>query len=225
MNESMSRRIVPSDLATVLGDNEMQDGILAATSIGCIAAILFVVSSLLSIFGIFPMEVYRWGVVGLIFLAALVTGGIICLAWVRAQGHRKSVADWAKAENKLKDSTPPAQTPLPALPAIETPIAYNHYSRGGQTIPRELVNGFDPRDLEWLARYLANGGIFTEAVMENITLPYALEPMGKATEGTHYHRLMRLCTETGIIVGRAAKKSGTLAITEYPEILRRLKLP
>lgn len=193
------------------------------------------------IFGIFV--VLAWLLVGSLFLdwqtvkvglavAVVLTGFVIggfittgaARGWILAGRILGQILSEPSKE-PVKPVAPSTPTVLPTLPAAETPIQYNHFSRGGQSIPRTLIHGFDPRDLEWLARYLANGGRFTEAAMEKLTLPYSLELMGKAQEGTHYFRLMQLCAERGIIVGRDAKKSGVLAVTEYQEILRKLKTP
>ena len=120
------------------------------------------------------------------------------------------------------ESTPPAPVTLPALPAVSDTIRVTQ-NGVGEDVPRKLVHGFDPRDFNFLCRLLARGFKFTETYMECLELPHSHEPMGKAQAGTHYTRFMDLCVAAGVIVGREPKKSGTLVVTEYAEIVRRIK--
>lgn len=129
-------------------------------------------------------------------------------------------ADVTPVTPELSAPTLPA---LPALPAYDDAITYNSPSRVGESIPRNLLHGFDPRDLQFLCRLLANGFKFTESAMEKIVLPYSLEIMGKAEDGTPYARFMELCVRAGIVVGREGRKSGTLAIMDAGGMMRRLK--
>lgn len=179
---------------------------------------------------------FSWAYVSYISAAVFGTGLVLASFLVfasmeRGDGQVERVINWyapVEPTNYVDaDVTPPTRElpahTLPALPADDGVIQYNHFSRGGEQIPRKLFHGFDMRDLEWLARYLANGNKFTEAAMEKLILPYSLDVLGKADAGTLYTKFMELCTLSGVIVGREAKKSGTLAVTEFAEILQKIK--
>lgn len=234
MNEPLSRRIVPSELATVLGDTEMQSGILAATSIGLFSLAFLLVASILRAFGIFPMELYQWSVVGLVFLAAFVMGGIIFLAWLRSRGHRERVARWAAPENKLENTAP---TPAPTLPTTpntpERMIPHNIGGRAGE-LAVDLIDGWlDPRDADWFAQYLANKNKWTEALLEKMPLHYTTDDKGvplnfgkdRDKPPSPYHKLMVKCVSMEIIGNRGGpgNYTGDLLITDKAEIAKRLK--
>lgn len=92
-----------------------------------------------------------------------------------------------------------------------------------EEIPLDLIYGFDPRDLEFLCRLLEKQYKFTEEAMEKLVLPYSREQMGKVGVGTGYSRFMDLCVAAGIIEGRKPKFSGTLAVTDAEEMMRRIR--
>lgn len=119
----------------------------------------------------------------------------------------------------------PATTPaaLPPLPATEETFKLTRNGVGEGDVPKNLLHGFDPRDLAFLFRHLARGGKWTEEYMEKWELPYSHEVMGKAEEGTPYTRFMQLCTDAEIIVGRAPKKAGKLMVTDAGEMMTKVK--
>jgi hypothetical protein len=90
----------------------------------------------------------------------------------------------------------------------------------------DYVNGFDPRDLEWFAKYLANGGRTSENVLEKYTLFHEGVTLGGLKDGTPLTRLLDLCEKRGILTARdkARHKSGNLLIPSEQEILRLLLL-
>lgn len=194
---------------------------------GCLftAAVLF-----LGAFGLLPIDpLLLAGFVFFVFGLAAFAAGLYYL--LDGAGQTKRVVNKGinalDRELEFRFPTPdlpelPAPT-LPALPAEDEPIRYSHYSRGVEEIPRKLLHGFDPRDLEWLTKYLANGGKFTEAAMEFMPLPHSGEKLGKAAENTPYTRFMDVCTRSGIITGREGKKSGQLAIFTAPEMMTAIR--
>ncbi len=128
------------------------------------------------------------------------------------------------AEIQLKLSIPPApSSPTPALPAENESFRFNHFSRGGEDVPKNLLHGFDPRDLDFLFRLMSRGFKFTEEAMEKLELPYSHELMGKAQAGTNYTRFIDVCVRAGIIVDRRPKNSGTLAIADPLEMMKSIK--
>lgn len=168
-----------------------------------------------------------WGIIGVGVTASLV---LIVTGELVGRGHvSKVVKVYAEHYNDgynvkwLPELPAPTQPAQPALPAENDTFDYNHHSRGGQKVPRNLLHGFDPRDLEYLCRYLGNGGKFTEASMEAIPLPFMLEKMGKASEGTPYTRFITVCVDAGIIVGREGKRSGMLAVSDPLEMMQKIK--
>lgn len=171
-----------------------------------------------------------WGWLGIIAGVSLF---VMLRSWDVGQGYVSRAAqvyfpqepsDFTDAESTPLARELPAQT-LPALPADEMDEVIPFKNSRGEVsnIPRNLIRGFDPRDVEFLARQLARGFKFTEAAMEKLELPYSHEVMGKAQENTAYTRWMEWCCEALVIVGRDGKKSGTLAILEAPEIVQALK--
>lgn len=179
----------------------------------------------------FPEIVLTVVAVAMIALVGVVMGGAIFYAWLRGVGHvNRVVTVWAnreEAETKLIQPAPPA---LPdekaALPAAEREIPTTVGGRAVEPIPLDPLFGFDPRDLRYLCRYLANGNKFTEAVMENMPLPFTPEQkLGKAQGNTPYNRFMRLCVKTEVIVERGGPGNapGRLVVTDPDEIYRRIK--
>lgn len=164
------------------------------------------------VFGGGAFFVFSILLIGMLRAASIVSG-------VMQQWHL-----WQEAERAAKYPLPQLPTPALTLPTPQE-IEVIPVASGDRVVemPKELLFGFDPRDLEYLCRYLANGGRFTEAAMEKLLLPYALVVMGKASEGTLYTRFMELCVECGIIVGRVGKQAGTLAVLEAGEMLKRIK--
>lgn len=165
-----------------------------------------------------------WGIIGVGVMASLV---LIVTGELVGRGHVSKVVKvyvehYHDGYNVKWLPELPAATP-PALPAENETFDYNHHSRGGQKVPRNLLHGFDPRDLEFLFRWLGNGGKFTEAALEAMPLPFMLEKMGKASDGTPYTRFITLCVEAGIIVGREGKRSGILAVTDPLEMMQRIR--
>jgi hypothetical protein len=113
----------------------------------------------------------------------------------------------------------PTATPEPREIPVRTP------DRVGVVV-LDYVNGFDPRDLEWFAKYLANGGRTSENVLEKYTLFHEGVTLGGLKDGTPLTRLLDLCEKRGILTARdkARHKSGNLLIPSEQEILRLLLL-
>jgi hypothetical protein len=113
----------------------------------------------------------------------------------------------------------PTSTPEPREIPVRTP------DRVG-VVTLDYVNGFDPRDLEWFAKYLANGGRTSENVLEKYTLFHEGVTLGGLKDGTPLTRLLDLCEKRGILTARdkARHKSGSLLIPNEQEILRLLLL-
>lgn len=134
--------------------------------------------------------------------------------------------DLLNAEIDAKYPAPPAlPAAYPAPLPEKTDIVVTAGSR--EVVLPALVNGFDPRNLDWFAVYLANGNPWTEKKLEMMPLPHGGEKIGKEGENTVYHNLMALCTARGIIVGRGGpgNSTGKLAVTDVNEIKRLLKQP
>jgi hypothetical protein len=89
----------------------------------------------------------------------------------------------------------------------------------------DLIDGFDPRDLDWFAKYLSNGGKWTEAALEHLPLPYSGARLGKAEPSTPYSRLVGRCVDRGIIGDRGGpgNKPGILLVKDEKEIARLLR--
>jgi hypothetical protein len=170
-------------------------------------------------------EAVKIGLVVIVALTGFAVGGIISTGVVRGWIYAGRILGQIiqptpkPSENPV---TPPAPAALPALPAASDTIRVTR-NGVGEDIPRNLLHGFDERDLLFLCRLLSVGFKFTEASMEKLVLPYSHDVMGKADEGTPYSRFMDLCVSAGVIEGREPKKSGRMAVTEYAEIVRRIK--
>lgn len=172
------------------------------------------------------------------YLSALVfIGGgiyvfvILRAGWMRGGGVVNRVVEvaerWLDAEIELKSSAralPPAPT-LP-LPPENRVIPHTILGRGGE-LALDLIDGFDPRDLDWFAKYLANGNKWTEAALEHMPLPHSGILIGKDREGAPYRKLMTKCVNKSIIGGRGGpgNPSGKLAVTDEKMIARLLKEP
>lgn len=193
---------------------------------GCVftAVVLF-----LGAFGVLPLDpLILAGFVFFAFGLAAFAAGLYYLLDGAGQTKRVVNKGISALDRELEFRFPTPGLPedvTPALPAPPAELETFHYTHGGvgEDVPKKLVHSFDARDLEWLAKYLANGGKFTEAAMEFMPLPYSGEKMGKAAEGTPYTRFMDVCTRSGIITGREGKRSGVLSILTAPEMMSAIR--
>jgi hypothetical protein len=172
----------------------------------------------------------RWLIIALWVAGGLVAGILMVWGAFRVWGK----LDGAEQERQTKgavyfpeiETAPPAPVTLPTLPALPAEsdtIRVTLNGRVGEDIPRDTVQGFDPRDLLYMFRALARGEKWTEANLEKWELPYSREVMGKAQEGTAYTRFIDVCIRAEIIGGREPKKSGVLLVAEPAEMMRRVK--
>lgn len=217
--------------AVLVGDAELDRGMRAAWAV----SVPLVALALL--LGFLAWALANWLIGGAaIFVVLVMVGlaiGLIMHGHAKGQGQVEKVI-----KHNISVYTPetpmfidgetlpelPANVPatLPAL-SVENETFRFTQNGVGQDVPKNLLHGFDARDLAFLARYLARGGKFTESVMEFLELPYSREVMGKAEDGTLYTKFMQLCVDTEVIVGRGPKKSGTLVVLEAGEMLARFK--
>jgi hypothetical protein len=138
------------------------------------------------------------------------------LAWSAHEREKQA----AKLLPPTTDTTyVPTATPEPR----QIPVTAG--DRAG-VVTLDYVNGFDPRDLAWFAKYLANGGRTSENVLEKYTLFHEGVTLGGLKDGTPLTRLLDLCEKRGILTARdkARHKSGSLLIPSEQEILRLLLL-
>jgi hypothetical protein len=138
------------------------------------------------------------------------------LAWSAHEREKQA----AKLLPPTTDTTyVPTATPEPR----QIPVTAG--DRAG-VVTLDYVNGFDPRDLAWFAKYLANGGRTSENVLEKYTLFHEGVTLGGLKDGTPLTRLLDLCEKRGILTARdkARHKSGNLLIPSEQEILRLLLL-
>lgn len=175
---------------------------------------------------------------GVPFLDALMVSGFLMAAvlvyfiltsadqvskWLGAE-----IADllaWSAAERaKQAQKALPTSTSLPTSTVEPREIPVRTADRVG-TVTLDYVNGFDARDLDWFAKYLANGGRTSEAVLEKYTLFHEGVTLGGLKDGTPLTRLLDLCETRGILSPRDSvrRKPGQLLITDEQEIARRLK--
>ncbi len=216
-------------------------GHLHTAWVGLVLTVVFTLFSILILSVMAWLEAWDWVIVNWVVVALLFIGGAssfaiifygIRMAWSEYHNVIEQWLEWVQMEIENHRKVPEIVA-APTLPALAAPAPLPAsrvipVTAGGSRaeVALELVNGFDPRALRWLAEYLANGNKFTEAAMEKLPLPYSLsgEVLGKAEGATPYYRLMTLCVERGIIVGRAAEKrqSGELALKDAREIYRRL---
>lgn len=168
-------------------------------------------------------------------LAACAAGGYILFKTV---GQTARVVERGlallDAETKFRFAAPPALA-LPASTSTLPPSAETDsfvWNRGGEgeVVPKNLIAGFDPRFMNWMVDYITGkGNRWSEAVLENMPLPYEGGVFGKAEGNTPYQRLFEpssgVLTKTGIIIGRggAGNPTGKLGITDRVEIIRLLK--
>jgi hypothetical protein len=119
----------------------------------------------------------------------------------------------------------PTTTYLPTLTPEPREIPVRTPDRVGVVV-LDYVNGFDPRDLAYFAKYLVNGGRTSENVLQDVTLPYEGLKFGGAIEGTRFTRMLDLCEKRGILSARdsARRKPGTLLVKDEQEIERLLLL-
>ncbi len=216
----------PTDEAEALRQSEESHALVFAWAFGVFTVFLSAGAALFGWALALPFTGYM---AALVFLAGGISIGVILLTGLRR--GRRAVSEvigaaekWLNTEIKLKTAalSAPSAPALP-LPAPEREVVVSRGNRVEQ-IPLELVHGFDPRDLRFLCRLLANGFKFTEAAMERLTLPYSGESMGKADGNTNYARFMAACVAGGVISGRTARQSGQLVVTDPDEMYRRIKL-
>lgn len=203
----------------------------ALTFGGVVIGMGFLFALAFALVGAFLEIPFSGYVAGAIFFAF----GMVCVVIVIQQyneitRHIHNVVavalDMLEAETEHKYRLPPLPTYLPTEP--ETFKLTASGGAGGeavQEVVKELVNGFDPRDLDWFAKYLASGNRYSEAALEKMPLPYEGVLLGGLTEGTPLTRLLNLCEEKKILSPRDGKsrKTGKLLIVEEKEIARRLK--
>lgn len=199
----------------------------------CIVVSLFL-AGVVSLYGlVVPFAYTAWVVAFIIFVCAASLAVLVYHGLRSALGHAKVADRMAEqahnAEIEAKKPAPvlppaPAQPPA-STPAQESSIPTRLASGRAVEVSRETILGFEPDDLLWLCKYLANGGKFTESVMEHLPLPHSGVLMGKAQKGTPYQIFVDACLETGIIVDRGGRdhKSGMLAVTDANEMMRLLK--
>jgi hypothetical protein len=136
---------------------------------------------------------------------------------------------WSKAARQkvVKIETTPTTETTYLPPKVEEPrvLMVTAGDRVGE-VTLDYVNGFDPRDLEWFAKYLANGGRTSENVLEKYTLFYQGVTLGGLTDGTRLTELLNLCEKRSILTPRDSgrHKSGSLIVKDEQEILRLLLL-
>ncbi len=172
----------------------------------------------------------RWAMVLWCVSAGLGVGMLLAIGILRTWGSIDRAENGRimtqPVEMKEIETAPTALTlPYPTLPVQDDTFRLSVNGRGGEDVPKQTVHGFDPRDFEYVCKYLANGNKFTEAAMEHLPLPFSHELMGKAQGQTPYNRLMTVCVRAGVIQGRGGPGNppGKLAITEYGAILNALK--
>lgn len=119
----------------------------------------------------------------------------------------------------------PTTTYQPTVTPDPREIPVTKGDRAG-VVTLDYVNGFDPRDLAYFAKYLVNGGRTSENVLQDVTLPYEGLKFGGAVDGTRFTRMLDLCEKRGILTPRdkARRKPGTLLIQDEGEILKLLLL-
>lgn len=206
---------LPSDFAVKIGDNELENGILASVALGILTVVLLVLLSALGAFQVISIEVVKVAAAGLVLLAGVVTGGIIILAWLRSQRHRADVVDkwrdWIDAEIKRKSAAPG----LPA-PAYNPPVV----TTGLSVAEREAIGGIDNKDLRAFFTQILAWDKWTETMCENWIVPSAGKPLGKEM----YARIMARMVQTACIVDRggAGNKSGKLTTRDVDELMRKV---
>jgi hypothetical protein len=139
----------------------------------------------------------------------------------------KEIADlleWSAHEReKQAAKLLPTTTYLPTKVEEPREIPHNVGERAG-VLTLDYVNGFDPRDLTYFAKYLALGGVTSESRLEHLPLLHEGGQWGGLTAGTASTRILDLCEKRGILTPRdsARRKPGTLLIKDEAEILRLL---
>jgi hypothetical protein len=128
-----------------------------------------------------------------------------------------------QAAKLLPTTTETTYQPTSTIEPREIPVTAG--DRAGVVV-LDYVNGFDPRDLAYFAKYLVNGGRTSENVLQDVTLPYEGLKFGGAIEGTRFTRMLDLCEKRGILSARdsARRKPGTLLVKDEQEIERLLLL-
>lgn len=157
--------------------------------------------------------------VATIILIFLLSSAYNVSTWL--SGGIAEMLAWSKKERKK--ALPPLPT-ASSLPAETFKLSEN--GQQGRDVVKEYVNGFDPRDLDYLARYLARGGHTSEAAMKDMILYHEDVKLGDLKEGTHLTRFLDLCEQKTILSARdgVRRKPGKLLIDDEKEIARRLKL-
>jgi hypothetical protein len=145
------------------------------------------------------------------WLADVIVEGV---AWSKI--HRQKVV---KIETTPTTETAylPTEVVEPRTIPVKTP------DRAGE-LTLDYVNGFDPRDIAYFAKYLALGGVTSESRLEHLPLLHEGGQWGGLTVGTASTRILDLCEKRGILTPRdkARRKPGTLLIPNEQEILRLL---
>lgn len=216
---------LPTEEAEALRQSEMDHSITFALAFGILTVIATLATAL---FG----WVFALPFVGYLTLIMFLIGGM-AVGFVLLTGLRRGrwiirrvveiAEDWIDAEISAKQRATALPTPtLPSTLPLENRMI--PVSTGDRVVdlPLDLIHGFDPRDLMFLCRQVARRN-YTEEGMEKLELPYSHDVMGKAQPGTRYTLFMELCVTAGIIEGRAPKKSGTLAVTDPDEMMRRIR--
>lgn len=219
------------DEVDLLRRGEISSSLIVGGAILTLTVVLFLLLGLIG-------TLAGWEILPALLTIVLFVGGmsaavIFVTGWERGHGHAQAVIEKVKAVIDAEIAARKAALPpVPALPAaLPEPTETIRVTNGSRVedIPRNLVHGFDPRDLEWLAQYLANGNKWTEAALEKMPLPYSKEKFGKAEGNTPYMRLFGvpdgLMIRAGVITGRGGpgNAAGKLAVTDAAEMVRRIK--
>jgi hypothetical protein len=231
--------------AKILTDTEIDLAKRAAIFVGVLTGTMLISLSLMTVATIVPLDLFRFLAIGLVFVAGMLVLLFVVLAFLRGRDHLNDFRhtllgqeEWRTEEikaqiqvlvNAVKNGLPTA-TETAYLPNKTETFQLTAPSGAGgavvtNTIAKELVNGFDPRDLNWFATYLANGNAPSETRLERMPLPYGGGNFGGLTEGTNLSKLLDLCEARGILSPRDAerRKPGKLLITDEHEIARLLK--
>lgn len=215
---------LPTRAAEDLRQSESEHTITFAIAFGALGIIATLATALFGWILVLPFAGY---LTALIFLAGGLAVGIILLTGLRrGRWFLTRIVDiaenWIAAEIRAKELPTPAYLPTEAIPPREIPVTSGNRA-GVLTI--DFVNGFDPRDLEWFAKYLANGNPTSEARLEHLPLPHEGILCGGAASGTPFTRLLDLCEAKGVLTARDAvrRKSGKLLVPDEKEIAQLLK--
>jgi hypothetical protein len=222
----MTRYLTPEE-TDALGDSEIRGGLflIGVLSVLTIAAVLFgtiaAAQAMPDLIWVVFVGVFAIGGASIAAVAILAYRRRIWLVNVFVD-MRRALLD-AELDEREATTTLPTTTYLPTKVEEPREIPHNVGDRAGVLVI-DFINGFDPRDLAYFAKYLANGGRTSENVLQDVTLPYEGLKFGGAVDGTRFTRILDLCEKRGILTPRdkARRKPGTLLIPNEQEILRLL---